>query len=80
MKSDFLKYQAQTTPHPLLLEIKKAKGSYIYDAKNKAYLDFIAGVSANTLGHQPAPVIKAIKDQVDSYMHCLLYTSPSPRD
>ena len=73
MKSDFLKYQAQTTPHPLLLEIKKAKGSYIYDAKNKAYLDFIAGVSANTLGHQPAPVIKAIKDQVDSYMHVMVY-------
>lgn len=73
MKSDFLKYQAQTTPHPLLLEIKKAKGSYIYDTNNKAYLDFIAGVSANTLGHQPATVIKAIKDQVDSYMHVMVY-------
>lgn len=73
MKSDFLKYQAQTTPHPLLLEIKKAKGSYIYDTNNKAYLDFIAGVSANTLGHQPSPVIKAIKDQVDRYMHVMVY-------
>lgn len=73
MKSDFIKYQAQTTPHPLLLEIKKAKGSYIYDKSNKAYLDFIAGVSANTLGHQPAPVIKAIKDQVDRYMHVMVY-------
>jgi len=73
MKSDFLKYQAQTTPHPLLLEIKKAKGSYIYDTNNKEYLDFIAGVSANTLGHQPAPVIEAIKDQVDRYMHVMVY-------
>ena len=53
MKSDFLKYQAQTTGHPLLLEIKKAKGSYVYDTNDKKYLDFIAGVSANTLGHQP---------------------------
>ena len=73
MKSDFLKYQAQTTPHPLLLEIKKAKGSYIYDTNNKEYLDFIAGVSANTLGHQPTPVIEAIKDQVDRYMHVMVY-------
>ena len=73
MKSDFLKYQAQTTPHPLLLEIKKAKGSYIYDTNDKEYLDFIAGVSANTLGHQPAPVIEAIKDQVDRYMHVMVY-------
>ena len=73
MKSDFLTYQAQTSSHPLLLEIKKAKGSYIYDKNNKAYLDFIAGVSANTLGHQPTKVVKAIKDQVDNYMHVMVY-------
>lgn len=73
MKSDFLTYQAQTSSHPLLLEIKKAKGSYIYDKNNKEYLDFIAGVSANTLGHQPTEVVKAIKDQVDHYMHVMVY-------
>lgn len=73
MKSDFLTYQAQTSSHPLLLEIKKAKGSYIYDKNNKEYLDFIAGVSANTLGHQPAKVVQAIKDQVDQYMHVMVY-------
>ena len=67
MEIDFLKYQAQTSPHPLLLQIKKAKGSYVYDHKGKKYLDFIAGVSANTLGHQPTSVVKAVKDQVDQY-------------
>jgi len=73
MESDFLKYQAQTSPHPLLLKIKKAKGSYVYDTDNKQYLDFVAGVSANTLGHQPADVVKAIKDQLDKYMHVMVY-------
>ena len=73
MKSDFLKYQAQTSPHPLLLEIKKAAGCYVYDTDNNKYLDFIAGVSANTLGHQPAPVVEAIKDQLDKYMHVMVY-------
>lgn len=73
MNNDFLKYQAQTSPYPLLLEIKKAKGSYVYDKDNIKYLDFIAGVSANTLGHQPEPVVKAIKDQVDQYMHVMVY-------
>jgi hypothetical protein len=36
LKEDFLKYQAQTTPHPLALEISHAKGSYIHttDGKN----------------------------------------------
>lgn len=73
MKNDFLAYQAQTSQHPLGLEIKSAKGCYVYDINNKAYLDFIAGVSANVLGHQPKPVIDAIKKQLDSYMHVMVY-------
>ncbi|HAB29073.1 MAG TPA: aspartate aminotransferase family protein, partial [Xanthomarina gelatinilytica] len=51
MAEDFLKYQAQTSPHPLAMKVSHAKGSYIYDVNNKAYLDFVAGVSACTLGH-----------------------------
>lgn len=73
MIEDFLKYQAQTTPHPLALEIESAKGSYVYDSKEKKYLDFIAGVSANSLGHNHPKVSQAIKDQVDSYTHVMVY-------
>ena len=73
MKSDFLTYLAQTSPHPLILEIESANGSYIYDTDGKEYLDFVAGVSANTLGHNPKKVVKAIKDQVDKYMHVMVY-------
>ena len=51
MIEDFHKYQAQTTPHPLGMEISYAKGSYIYDTNNKPYLDFVAGVSALSLIH-----------------------------
>ena len=42
LKNKFLKYQAQTTNHPIGLEISYAKGSYIYDNKNNKYLDFVA--------------------------------------
>ncbi|WP_431161311.1 aspartate aminotransferase family protein [Flagellimonas beolgyonensis] len=70
---DFFKYQAQTTPHPLGLEISHAKGSYIFDANGKAHLDFVAGVSACGLGHGHPRVTKAIKDQVDRYMHVMVY-------
>ena len=73
MKSDFFTYQAQTSPHPLSLEISHAKGSYVYDTNNKAYLDFIAGVSANTLGHNHPKVSEAIKNQVDHYTHVMVY-------
>lgn len=73
MKDDFLKYQAQTSPHPLSIEISHANGCYIYDSENKEYLDFIAGVSANTLGHNNPVISAAIKDQVDKYSHVMVY-------
>jgi len=73
MKNDFLKYQGQTTPHPLGIEISKADGSYIYDSNGKAYLDFVAGVSANSLGHNPTVVHNAIKNQLDTYSHVMVY-------
>lgn len=73
MKQDFFKFQAQTTPHPLAMEVSKAQGSYIFDTNNKAYLDFVAGVSACTLGHGHPKVINAIKKQLDSYLHVMVY-------
>jgi acetylornithine/succinyldiaminopimelate/putrescine aminotransferase len=73
MLSDFFKYQAQTTPHPLAMEISQAKGSYIYDTKGNKFLDFVAGVSACTLGHQNKRVNDAIKNQLDKYSHVMVY-------
>ncbi len=73
MINDFLKYQAQTTPHPLAMEVSHAIGSYIFDTKGKKYLDFVAGVSACTLGHQHPRVKKAIIDQLDKYLHVMVY-------
>jgi acetylornithine/N-succinyldiaminopimelate aminotransferase len=71
--NDFLKYQAQTTPYPLGMQIAFAYGSYIYSCDNKKYLDFVAGVSACPLGHQPKRVNDAIKAQLDRYSHVMVY-------
>ena len=73
MNTDFLKYQAQTSPYPLGMEVSHAVGSYIYDTNNKKYLDFVAGVSACPLGHQHRRVNQAIKDQLDKYSHVMVY-------
>ncbi len=73
MKSDFFKYQAQTTPHPLALEISHAKGSYVYDTSGGKHLDFVAGVSACTLGHCHPRVVSAIKEQAEKYLHVMVY-------
>lgn len=73
MNNDFLKYQAQTSPYPLGMEVSHAIGSYIYDTNSKKYLDFVAGVSACTLGHQHPRVNNAIKNQLDKYSHVMVY-------
>jgi len=70
---DFLTYQAKTTPNPLGLEVSKAKGSYIFDSKGKKYLDFVAGISACPLGHRHPEIIKAIKKQLNKFLHVMVY-------
>jgi acetylornithine aminotransferase len=69
----FKTYQAQTTPHPLGLEIDHAKGSYIYTKDGQAHLDFVAGVSACNLGHCHPEVVEAIKSQTERYLHVMVY-------
>ena len=73
MINDFLKYQAQTTPFPIGLEITKAKGSYIYDSRGRKYLDFVAGVSACSVGHRHPAVIRAMKRQMNKHLHVMVY-------
>mgnify|MGYP003900166817 FL=1 len=73
MKKDFYKHQTQTTQHPLAMEISHAKGSYIYDTKGVAHLEFVAGVSACSLGHSHPKVVKAITEQAQKYMHVMVY-------
>ncbi len=72
-KADFFKFQGQTTPHPLAIPISHADGSYIYDTNGKAYLDFVAGVSANSLGHNPLCVKNTINKQLEKYTHVMVY-------
>jgi len=69
----FLANQAQTTNFPVMLEIEKADGVYLYGTDGKKYLDFISGISVSSLGHNNEAVKNAIKNQVDKYMHLMVY-------
>ncbi len=73
MKQDFFTYQAQTTPFAAGFEVEKAEGSYIFGKDGKKYLDFVAGVSANTLGHSHPKIVEAIKNQSEKYLHVMVY-------
>ena len=73
MSENFYKYLAKTNSNPLGIEIKSAKGSYLYNNKNKKYLDFIAGVSVCNLGHCHPKVINAIEKQLKKHLHVMVY-------
>ncbi|MCF6184012.1 MAG: aspartate aminotransferase family protein [Bacteroidales bacterium] len=69
----FFRHVGQTSQTPLALEIVKAEGIYMFDEKGKKYIDLVSGVSVNNIGHRHPKVVKAVKDQVDKYMHLMVY-------
>ena len=71
--ADFLTYQAPTNPHPYLLNVTHAEGLYIHTADGKRYMDMIAGVAVNNIGHRHPKVVQAIKAQADEYLHVMVY-------
>ena len=73
LKEGFFQFQAQTTNFASGFEVDYAKGSYIFGKDGRAYLDFVAGVSVNTLGHSHPRINQAIIEQVNKYMHVAVY-------
>lgn len=70
---DFLKYQGQTNEQPYLIEVDRAEGIYIYDKSGKRYMDMIAGVAVNNIGHNHPKVVHALKTQIDRHLHVMVY-------
>ena len=71
--NDFLSFQGQTNQTPYLIEVDRADGLYIYDKKGKAFMDMIAGVAVNNIGHNHPKVINALKSQIDRHLHVMVY-------
>jgi len=69
----FLRHLGQTSASPMMIEIVRAEGVFMYGPDGKKYFDLISGVSVSNTGHRHPKVVKAIKDQVDSYMHLMVY-------
>ncbi|WP_162429001.1 aspartate aminotransferase family protein [Pontibacter pudoricolor] len=73
MRQLFLKHQAQTSDFPLMIEVEKAEGVYMYGANGERYLDLISGIGVSNVGHRHPRVVNAIKEQLDKYMHLMVY-------
>jgi acetylornithine/succinyldiaminopimelate/putrescine aminotransferase len=72
-ENTFLEFQGQTNQHPFLIDVDRAEGIYIYDKENKSYMDMIAGVAVNNIGHCHPKVADAMKLQIDKFLHVMVY-------
>lgn len=72
-------YEQNFTPNygTRRLALVRGKGSRVWDAEGREYLDFLTGISVNNLGHCHPRITKAIQEQADVLVHCTnLYYIP----
>lgn len=69
----FFKHLGQTSEKPLMLEIEKAQGVYMYGPDGRKYMDLISGVAVNNTGHCHPRIVEAVNKQVSTYMHLMVY-------
>ena len=69
----FIDHLGQTNPFPFLIEVDRAEGAYIYAKNGKPYLDMIAGVSVNNIGHRHPKVLAALTAQLQKHLHVMVY-------
>jgi acetylornithine/succinyldiaminopimelate/putrescine aminotransferase len=73
LRDSFYKYLAQTTGHPMDLEVVSANGCYFKTRDGREYIDFISGIAVSNLGHRHPAIIKAIREQIDKHLFVMVY-------
>lgn len=70
-KSDYLPVFARYN-----IVLDHGDGPYVYDTKDKKYIDFLAGIAVNVVGHNYKPLVDAVSQQASKMIHCsnLYYT------
>lgn len=69
----FFQHLALPSRTPLALEIERAEGIYLYDIYGKRYVDLVSGIAVSNIGHLHPAVVQSVKDQLDQYMHLMVY-------
>jgi acetylornithine/N-succinyldiaminopimelate aminotransferase len=67
-----------SAPAPLLL-LERGEGCYVWDSEGKKYLDFLAGIAVNSLGHAHPVLVDAIAHQAGSLIHVSNYFATRPQ-
>ena len=68
-----MQHLAQTTDFPLMIEVEKAEGVYLFGPNGETYMDLISGIGVSNVGHRHPKVLSAIHHQLDKYLHLMVY-------
>lgn len=69
----FLEHVGQTSDAPLMIEVDRAEGVFLYGPDGKRYFDLVSGVSVSNVGHSNPQVVEAVCRQARDYMHLMVY-------
>ena len=72
-KALFLKHVAQTSDHPMMVEVVRAEGMFLHTSDERRIMDLICGISVSILGHSHPAVVAAVQEQASKYMHTMVY-------
>ena len=71
---EFRKYVAQVGEiDPIMIDVEKAEGIFVWDKSGKKYIDMLSGICVGNIGHRNPRVIEKVKEQIDKYMHVMVY-------
>lgn len=73
LRQQFLTHVAQTSDSPLMLEVNKAEGVFLFGQNQQKYFDLISGISVSNVGHSHPRVVEAVQRQAADYMHLMVY-------
>lgn len=57
----------------IMIDVEKAEGIYVWDTSGKRYMDMLSGICVGNIGHRNPKVVSAVKEQLDRYMHVMVY-------
>lgn len=71
---EFRQYVAQVGEiDPIMIDVEKAEGIWVWDTSGKQYMDMLSGICVGNIGHRNKRVIEKVKEQLDKYMHVMVY-------
>ncbi|MGV8970211.1 MAG: acetylornithine transaminase [Microbacteriaceae bacterium] len=77
-REEFSEVMMGSSPPPLA-QLVRGEGAWVFDSDGKKYLDFLAGIAVNALGHAHPALVQAVSAQVASLAHVSNYFATQPQ-